>query len=159
VIVINEQRPRQESSAASSPEPIGFRRLASLLLPPLVLAALIFFLSAQPDDGQDRATWDVVLRKLAHVTEYLLLALATWRALRGLRPEWKPVAQIGVAALFTLAYAVSDEFHQTFVDGRNGTPVDVAIDAVGISIACLLALRTYAGRRRRTVGPSRPSAT
>ena len=31
----------------------------------------------------------------------------------------------------TLAYVVTDEFHQTFVEGRHGTPVDVLIDAAG----------------------------
>ena len=35
----------------------------------------------------------------------------------------------------SLVYAVTDEFHQTFVDGRNGTPVDVLIDSIGIAIA------------------------
>jgi VanZ family protein len=158
VIVIKEQDPRQESSAGSTGELPGFRRLASLVLPPIALMAIIFFLSAQPDEPQDRAAWELVLRKLAHVTEYLLLALASWRALRGLRPQWGPAAHVGLAALVSLAYAASDELHQTFVNGRHGTPVDVLIDAVGISIACLLALRIYAGRRRRTVGPSRPSA-
>ena len=32
-------------------------------------------------------------------------------------------------------YAATDEFHQTFVDGRTGTPVDVLIDSAGIAIA------------------------
>jgi VanZ family protein len=31
-------------------------------------------------------------------------------------------------------YAASDEIHQTFVSGRHGTPIDVAIDAVGVAI-------------------------
>jgi VanZ family protein len=34
-------------------------------------------------------------------------------------------------ALATL-YAASDEFHQTFVRGRMGSPIDVAIDAIGV---------------------------
>ena len=35
----------------------------------------------------------------------------------------------------SLGYAATDEFHQTFVDGRKGTPVDVLIDSVGIATA------------------------
>ena len=42
---------------------------------------------------------------------------------------------------------MSDEFHQTFVDGRVGSPVDVGIDATGIALA-YLAVRL--SRRRRT---------
>ena len=37
-----------------------------------------------------------------------------------------------------LAYACTDEFHQTFVSGRTGTPVDVGVDAIGMAIAALL---------------------
>ena len=54
-----------------------------------------------------------------------------------------------------MLYACTDEFHQTFVDGRNGTPVDVCIDAIGMAIARAIAL-IYA--RRRIRGPSRPIA-
>ena len=41
----------------------------------------------------------------------------------------------------SLAYAGTDEIHQTFVHGRHGTPVDVAIDAVGIAVAATLIAR------------------
>ena len=39
------------------------------------------------------------------------------------------------AAAISLAYAVTDEIHQTFIEGRHGTPVDVVIDSVGIAAA------------------------
>ena len=118
---------------------------------------LIFFLSGQPGDGEDKALWEVLLRKLAHVTEYALLTLATWRAARGLRPSWSPTAHLAFAAAVSLVYAGTDEWHQTFIEERNGTPVDVLIDSIGIAIACAVADR-YGRLRRRTVGPSRPSA-
>jgi VanZ family protein len=124
-------------------------RLAALLLPPLAWMALIFALSGQPGDGIDRAWWDVVLRKLAHVTEYAVLTGLWWRALRALGVGRPLAAAVAIALL----YAGTDEFHQTFVDGRRGTPVDVMIDAIGMTIAVLL---IYA--RRRSRGPSRPIA-
>jgi VanZ family protein len=37
-----------------------------------------------------------------------------------------------VAAGLGIAYAVSDEIHQSFVTGRQGAPRDVLIDAVGV---------------------------
>ena len=118
---------------AASDTSLSPARLAALLLPPLMMMALIFVLSAQPSDEIDRAWWDVALRKLAHVTEYAVLTALWWRALRGIGLA-RPVL---VAAAISLGYAATDEFHQTFVDGRRGTPVDVLIDSLGIAIAAL----------------------
>jgi VanZ family protein len=124
-------------------------RLALLLVPPLIWMALIFVLSGQPSDHVDRAWWDVVLRKIAHVTEYAVLTGLWWRALSALGVSRPLAGAIAIALL----YAATDEFHQTFVDGRQGTPVDVLIDSIGMTIAALV---IYA--RRRSRGPSRPMA-
>ena len=53
------------------------------------------------------------------------------------------------AAGITLAYAATDEFHQSFVTGRNGTPADVLIDAVGVAIAAALYARRRSTRASR----------
>jgi VanZ family protein len=106
-------------------------RLAALLLPPLVVMGVIFLLSAQTSEPVDRAWWDVLLRKLGHVTEYAVLTALWWRGLRGLGLRHPLATAIGIS----LGYAVTDEFHQTFVDGRRGTPVDVLIDSIGMAIA------------------------
>jgi VanZ family protein len=102
-------------------------------LPPILWMVLIFALSAQSDLGTGLGTWDYVLRKLAHLTEYGLLWWLWSRALgEGRR---------GPAAAIAIAYAATDEFHQTFVGGRHGTPVDVGIDAVGVALAWALTNR------------------
>jgi VanZ family protein len=106
-------------------------RLAVLLVPPLIAMVLIFFLSAQPSDPVDRAWWDVLLRKAGHVTEYAVLVGLWWRALRGVGARFPLAGAIAIS----VGYAATDEFHQTFVDGRHGTPVDVLIDAIGMAIA------------------------
>jgi len=134
----------------SSERRLSAARLASLLAPPLAVMAAIFFLSAQTSSG-DHTTLDLLIRKLGHVTEYLVLTLCWWRAVSGLGLARDNRTAIGLAIAISLAYSVSDEFHQTFVDGRHGTPVDVLIDAVGMTIAAAYA-------RRRSLGPSRPSA-
>jgi VanZ family protein len=41
-----------------------------------------------------------------------------------------------------LAYAISDEWHQSFVPGRGATARDVAIDGIGIALAALAGTRT-----------------
>jgi VanZ family protein len=93
---------------------------------------LIFGLSAIPSLSSGLGTWDLVLRKGAHMTEYAILAVLLWRALRN------ELAALAVA----IAYAGTDELHQTFVRGRHGSPVDAAIDALGAAIGLLVLLRT-----------------
>jgi VanZ family protein len=99
---------------------------------PLALMVVIFILSAQSGGG-NHPWWDVILRKLGHVTGYALLTALWWWALRGVTA--RPLL---IAVCIALAYACTDEFHQTFVSGRTGTPVDVGIDAIGMTIAALL---------------------
>jgi VanZ family protein len=126
------------------------RRDRALLRPlvPLALMGVIFYLSAQ--QGVDHSGWlMVVLRKLGHVTEYALLTAAWWWALRGLVGT-PLVWAVGIS----LAYSCTDEFHQTFVHGRDGTPRDVLIDSVGMALAVLLIVR----RRKRPVGRAGPDA-
>lgn len=115
--------------------------------PPLALMAVIFFFSAQPDLSSGLGTIDLVGRKLIHATEYGLLA-ALW--FRALRTVVTPTRALGLAFAVAVAYAGSDELHQTFVEGRHGTPIDVAIDATGTALA-LFAIHRGAlamGRRR-----------
>jgi VanZ family protein len=72
------------------------------------------------------------------MSEYALLCLLWWRALRTVTP---PRRALAFAFLLAVAYAVSDEIHQLSVQGRHGSPVDVAIDATGAAIAVLLIRR------------------
>ncbi len=114
--------------------------LATLLLwvPPLALMAVIFALSAQPDLSSGLGTLDTILRKLAHMAEYGLLVFLWWRPLHELL---SPRAAIAAAVAIGLVYAGTDEYHQNFVEGRHGTPVDVLIDAVGMAAVALLLAR------------------
>jgi VanZ family protein len=131
-------------------------RLASLLVPPLALMAVIFYLSAQPG-AEEYAAWEVAIRKLGHAGGYALLAFAWWRAFRGLLPSLRPALAVAAAVTVSLAYAVSDELHQTAVTGRHGSPLDVLIDAAGITAVALVALRL--SRPRRAGAPGRGAPT
>lgn len=108
------------------------RRTASLWGPPLVLMAVIFALSAMPSDSTDHGPLVFLARKTAHFLEYALLLALWWRALH--RRVAGQGAQV-LAFAITVAYAATDEFHQTFVNGRVGTPRDVALDAAGAAVA------------------------
>ena len=113
-------------------------RAAGRFGPPLLIMAVIWFLSAQPDlrSGLD-SDLDLVLRKLAHMTVFGALLLAWWRA-----------AGPRVAVAVTLGYAALDEWHQTWVEGRVGAVSDFAIDALGAGVAALL-VGAMARRRAR----------
>jgi VanZ family protein len=73
------------------------------------------------------------IRKLAHVTEYAILGLLVWRALR--KPSSTPRpwlwSQAGSALLFVALYATSDEIHQAFVPARQASIWDVLLDTLG----------------------------
>jgi VanZ family protein len=101
-----------------------------------VWAALIFALSSVPGLGTGLGGWDVGLRNIAHAVEFAVLGALLMRAL----------ASSPLAIAFGLLYAVSDEVHQSFVRGREGSLIDVAIDAVGV--VCGVVLWQWVARRR-----------
>jgi VanZ family protein len=73
------------------------------------------------------------------MTEFGLLFLLWRRALDG---------RALPAAVIAIAYAASDEYHQSLVGGRHGAPVDVLIDATGVALAYVLLSRLTASRAR-----------
>jgi VanZ family protein len=85
---------------------------------------VIFAFSSIPHLSSGLGTWDYVLRKGAHMTEYGILAVLLVRALGRELP----------ALAVAVAYAASDELHQHFVRGRHASPIDVGIDTVGLLI-------------------------
>jgi VanZ family protein len=114
-------------------------RLVLVWLPVVVWAAVIFAFSSIPSLGTGLGTWDTVLRKCAHVTEYAIFGALLLRALGRELP----------AFLAGVAYAATDELHQHFVAGRHASPIDVGIDAVGVAIG-VVARRRLAERGRRS---------
>ena len=111
-------------------------RVLTVWLPVFAWAAVIFAFSSVPSLSSGLGGWDLLLRKLAHLTEYAILAVLLFRALGRELP----------AFLFGLAYSLSDEIHQHFVSGRHASPIDVAIDSAGLLLGLLaLRLRTLSG--------------
>jgi VanZ family protein len=93
---------------------------------------LIFIFSSIPNlkSGFDE---DITLRKLAHVFEYFVLTALLFRALNKTFSH-HVLNNYAYASFLSVLYAASDEFHQTFVQGRNGCTRDVLIDSIGILI-------------------------
>ena len=98
---------------------------------PVVLwAAMIFVLSSIPDLSTGLGTWDTLVRKLLHVVEFAVLGALCLRALG------RPLA----AGILASGYAAFDELHQSFVEGRMGSPLDWAIDTLGVVLGIIVLL-------------------
>ena len=105
-----------------------------------------------------------VARKMAHFTEYAILAALLFRAFRAdsiARWRWRWAAySFAVAA----TWALMDEFHQRFTRTRGGSIYDTLLDCSGaLVMLALIALfnlrKESAGRRRKAEGRRRKAVT
>jgi len=84
-----------------------------------------------------------------HAIGYALLAALVLRALAGAKWEHVRGALAWRALLFSSAYGITDEFHQSFVSNRTPDALDWAADTAGAAFAVLLVMRIALARRRR----------
>jgi len=139
-------------------------------LPALAWTALIFFFSTSHFSAEQTGyflTWllrslfhdisrpmfaliHILIRKAAHLTVYAVLGLLWFRARRGPHSGWRARWAL-LALLVSMLVALADEFHQSFVPSRTGTPWDVLLDSLGALLAqAVLALRA----QRKTHSPA-----
>ena len=104
-------------------------------LPALAVMVIIFSFSSLPDKVLPHfGPPDVIVKKASHMVGYGLLALAYWYALRYEKRRW------WMAISLAILYAMTDEFHQSFVSGRHPSWVDVLVfDGGGAAIGLILA--------------------
>lgn len=97
------------------------------------------------------AIWDFPIRKLAHMTEFGILAVLLFVALRYYVQISTMKRRYLCAWLGAVVYAATDEFHQLFVPDRSGNLFDVCVDAIGVSVAFVIIylLRRVYGRIRQ----------
>ncbi len=131
-------------------------------------AAVIFFMSTDVGSSEHTAgfidpliRWIVpaitqaglehahfLIRKMGHLTEYAILAILLWRAWTlsptGAREAWHWKTAL-LVLLVAATFAVTDEFHQSFVPSRGASARDVAIDTCGAFLGLML-LRICRGR-------------
>jgi len=88
---------------------------------------------------------DFILRKIAHIFEYGILCFLLLRALR--EEKISLIRIVIFSVILSFFYALSDEYHQSFIYGRYGSLVDVGIDSIGILIIGLLWYYKNKGRK------------
>src|SRR5919109_1247102 len=112
-----------------------------LWVPPLVLMAVIFFFFSQPSLDSRVGGGGLVGRKLVHFASYGLLCFLWWRGFATVTGSGRAAF---AALLVATAYAVTDEVHQSFVEGRS------------VAVLALLAIPLlgfpYEGRAAAVVG-------
>lgn len=123
-------------------------------LPAVAAMAAIFLLSSQSGlRVSEDAAVDKPFRVAGHLLAYALLAALLLVALGGGR---RPRARdLLIAFGLTIAYALSDEWHQSFVPDRTGRLDDVVTDAIGALVGLAvgwLVLGRRASRRERRLG-------
>ncbi len=110
----------------------------------IILPILTFFFPGLSPDQLD--LWHGVIRKLAHITEYFILALFTYRSIR--YDETDPAQAKLRTMTFVVLAASLDEIHQRFTAFRTPSPVDVGYDCLG-AVGALWLITTYEIRHLR----------
>jgi len=144
------------SEPDTTAQPGVTRRLLWFWLPPLAWMGMIFYLSAQPDLPGPPEPWlATLLSNSAHFGVYAGLAFWWWRALWNSRRDpgsqevWERGKREGAVLLLALGisvlYGASDEFHQSFVPGRDASVLDWLVDTAGAATALWLVWRRRGG--------------
>jgi VanZ family protein len=111
----------------------------------IVVPVLAFFFPGL--SHQQLELWHGVVRKCAHITEYFILTVFTYRGLRHDDPD---VVQGKLRIIvFVLFVAIFDELHQRLTASRTASPVDVGYDCLG-AVWALWLITNYENRRLRT---------
>lgn len=101
--------------------------------PALALMVIIFIFSSFPSASVPNiGVFDLLVKKGGHLVGYAALAIAYCHALEVGSP-----AQGRLAWVLAILFALSDEFHQSFVPGRSAWIVDILIDAIGSALGVL----------------------
>jgi VanZ family protein len=112
--------------------------------PVLLWMGFIFYLSSIPSlrSGSESILVETILRKIAHLAEYVILTFLIWR-LFFVRFKFSLSKSYWLALGISLLYSIGDEIHQSFVDDRAGKVFDVLVDLLGILIGFLFIKIAY----------------
>ena len=100
-------------------------------IPAILIMLVIYMFSSVPSNSMPSfGIIDLLVKKGGHMLGYGLL---TYSFLFGLNKV--DTKTIRISVIFAIFYALTDEWHQSYVFGRNGSLWDVGIDGLGSLIA------------------------
>ena len=103
-------------------------------LPVIVWALIIFNFSSHAVPKVGQSYWvDFAAKKLAHILEYGVFAVITYRAL--INSGVKKLLAYYIAIIIPFIYGASDELHQSFTPTRTPTVRDIVFDTLGAAVA------------------------
>jgi VanZ like family len=93
-----------------------------------------------------------LIRKAGHLTEYAILAALAARAFRNSSHQFLKRHWFWISLLVAAIYALTDEFHQSFVPSRTASIYDSMIDSVGAFIALTIIWFWQRRHQKRRLG-------
>lgn len=105
--------------------------------PVIAYAALIYFLSSLSHFGDEIQIFSC-FDKIAHLMEYLLFGFLICRWFSSLGPGRKKSAALIMTMVLGTFYGLLDEWHQSFVPGRDASLGDAFFDAAGVTAGAFL---------------------
>lgn len=109
-------------------------KLLKFWSPVFVWAAIIFSFSAKPTNPVSEIYWkDFIVKKLAHVVVYAILAIFLYRAFKKEGVDRKKAGYYSI--IVAVLYGLTDEFHQSYTPGRDPKLRDVIFDTIGATFA------------------------
>jgi len=124
-------------------------RTVVAFLPAALYAAVLFALSAQPNPLPFLPPELFLQDKLLHGLAYTVLGALLVPGFRG--AGWSARSAVLLAVALASVYGATDEFHQSFVPGRNADVLDWVADTLGAALGAAAAT-TLALRRPRGAG-------
>ena len=91
-------------------------------------------------------TFSLIVRKTAHFTEYLILAVLAFFFISS---YYVNVGAYLFSWAFATIYAITDEIHQHFIPGRVAAPLDVCVDSAGAFFGVYLVFLVMRARKRK----------
>lgn len=106
--------------------------------PPILWSLIIFSFSSLQVGSSSEIYWkDFLVKKMAHLIEYAILAVLLYRAM--INSNINKNKSIIFSLILASIYGLTDEFHQSFTPGREPRIRDVIIDTIGAGIGSIWA--------------------
>ncbi len=80
------------------------------------------------------------LRKVMHMSVYFILNILIILFIINIKPQHPIKKTIPLAIIICFLYALTDEYHQTLINGRTGQISDVIIDTIGALLGSIFYL-------------------